>query len=67
MPRANVRGALEATVMSPTEPAPAARPPAPAKPRTGRLDEVLGDGPDPGDSDDQQPAVQLLLPRRTVG
>lgn len=53
--------------MSPTEPAPAARPPAPAKPRTGRLDEVLGDGPDPGDSDDQQPAVQLLLPRRTVG
>lgn len=40
---------------------PAARP---EPPRTGRLDEVLSDGPDPDEA--QQPAMALLLPRRGV-
>lgn len=36
----------------------------PGAPRTGRLDEVLGDGPD--DSEAEQPAMALVLPRPAV-
>jgi hypothetical protein len=56
--------------MSLTEPGgeqpPVATPPAVRKatPRTGRLDEVLSDGPDPDEA--QEPAMALLLPRRGV-